>query len=72
MVRTEIEVKIEEYDLDIVVSYTGRVREDTAFNIFHEDTIKIGSVMVDVNPLNIEKLVELSEYLARVEEYLSE
>ncbi len=96
MVRTEIEAKIEEYaldmlindvvltgsrcrgfenetsDLDVVVSYTGRVREDAVFNIFHEDIMEIGGVVVDVNPINTEKSGELSEYLVRVEGYLSD
>lgn len=58
-------------DLDIVVSYTGRVRADTAFNIFHEDIMEIGDVAVDINPVNVEKSGELSEYLVSVEEYLS-
>ena len=95
MVRTEIEAKIEEYaldmlindvvlagsrcrglesdssDLDIVVSYTGSVREYAVFNIFHEDIMEIGGVVVDINPINTEKSEELSDYLMRVEEYLS-
>ena len=60
------------YDLDIVVAYPGSVREDRAFNIFHEDIMKIGGVVVDINPINTEKSVELSEYLIRGEAYLSE
>lgn len=59
-------------DLDIVVAYTGSVREDTAFNIFHEGTMKIGGVVVDINPINTDKSGKLSEYLVRGEEYLSE
>jgi len=59
-------------DLDIVVTYTGSVREDTAFNIFHEDMMKIGGVEVDINPINTDKSGKLSEYLVREEEYLSE
>lgn len=61
----------ESSDLDIVVSYTGRVKEDTVFNIFHEDIMKIGGVVVDINPINTEKSGEVSEYLVSVEEYLS-
>lgn len=59
-------------DLDIVVTYTGSVREDNAFNIFHEDMMKIGGVEVDINPINTDKSGKLSEYLVREEEYLSE
>lgn len=59
-------------DLDVVVSYTGRVREDAAFNIFHEDIMEIGGVVVDINPINTEKSGELSDCLRGVEKYLSE
>lgn len=58
-------------DLDVVVEYKGNVREDTFFDILHEDRIEIGSVQVDINPITEEKSGTLESYLPEVEEYLN-
>ena len=42
-------------DLDVVVYYSGVMREDSAFNIFNDDSYRlyINGIMVDINTVNI-------------------
>ena len=62
----------DESDFDVVLSYFGRVREDTLFNILNEERMTIGGLEIDINPLNTENTGNLSDYLLGVEKYLSE
>ena len=57
-------------DLDVVLEYKGNVREDTFFDILHEDTMKIGGVEVDINPITEGKTGTLESYLTQIENYL--
>lgn len=57
-------------DLDIILSYSGRIREDVLFDILHADGIWIGDVEVDINPISEGKTGTLTEYLPGVEAYL--
>ncbi len=57
-------------DLDVVVEYKGREREDDLFNAFNEDGFMIGGVKVDINPITEGKTGTLAEYLPGVEAYL--
>lgn len=59
-------------DLDVVVEYRGREREDDLFNAFNEDGFKIGGVKVDINPITEGKSGTLGTYLPGVEAYLEE
>ena len=59
-------------DLDMVLEYKGNVREDTFFDILHEDGMEIGGVKVDINPITEGKTGTLESYLPAVEEYLSQ
>ena len=59
-------------DLDMVVEYISDEREDDMFNLLHEDNLKIGAVMVDINPITKYKTGTLEEYLPGVEKYLEE
>lgn len=58
-------------DLDVVVEYKGREREDNLFNAFNEDGIMIGGINVDINPITEGKTGTLATYLPRVECYLA-
>lgn len=59
-------------DLDFVVEFSGDVREDHLFNIFHDDILEIGGVTVDINPITECKTGTLEEYLQRMEkEYIN-
>ena len=42
-------------DLDVAVEFTGSEREDTLFEIFHEDSFTVDGVKVDINPIKAEK-----------------
>ena len=57
-------------DLDVVVEYKGDIREDTFFDILHEDGMEICGVQVDINPITEGKSGTLESYLPGVEEYL--
>lgn len=59
-------------DLDVVLEYKGSIREDTFFEILHEDGMEIGGVKVDINPITEGKTGTLEEYLPGVEKYLEE
>ena len=54
----------------MVVEYKGDIREDTFFDILHEDGMEICGVQVDINPITEGKSGTLESYLPGVEEYL--
>lgn len=57
-------------DLDFIVFYEGKVREDALFNIFCECDLTIAGVQVDINPIVIEKSIVMAEFLSEVDKYL--
>ena len=57
-------------DIDIVVEYTGSMREDDAFDMFARRRIYIGGHRVDVNPIRAEDTGTLDTYLPKAEKYL--
>ena len=59
-------------DIDVVVSYSGDLKEDAFFNTLHEGGLKIAGILVDINPISMEKTGTLEEYLKSAEEYLDE
>ncbi|MEY8483568.1 YodL domain-containing protein [Lachnospiraceae bacterium 48-21] len=59
-------------DIDVVVSYSGSLREDAFFNALHEDGLEIAGIPVDMNPISTEKTGTLEEYLENAEKYLDE
>jgi predicted nucleotidyltransferase len=59
-------------DVDVVVEYTGGIREDNFFDMLHEDGLYIGGVSVDINPITEGKTGTLETYLPTVEAYLQE
>ena len=44
-------------DLDVVIYYSGNMKEDGAFNLFNDDSYRlyIDDVMVDINPKKVYK-----------------
>ena len=61
-------------DLDVVVEYSGRLREDDFFNILHSETedggaFEINGVEIDVNPIRKEETGTLEDYLKKSDEY---
>ena len=52
-------------DLDILVEYEGRMREDDAFNALHYEPIYIEDIPVDINPIREEESGTTEEWLDR-------
>ena len=64
----------EDSDLDVVVFYTGSIREDSLFNILHEEDFIFENVIVDINPVHVsnsisKQLKEIEDYKKRSREY---
>ncbi len=59
-------------DLDVVVELATDEREDDLFHLFNEDSLHIGEVEVDINPITEQRTGTLATYLPQVEEYLEE
>ena len=59
-------------DIDVVISYSGDLKEDVFFNALHEGDFKIAGIPVDINPISAEQTGTLEEYLERAGKYLDE
>ncbi len=59
-------------DIDVVVSYSGDLKEDAFFNALHEGGLKIAGIPVDINPISAEQTGTLEEYMENAKEYLDE
>jgi antirestriction protein ArdC len=59
-------------DIDVVVSYSGNLKEDAFFNVLHEDGLKVAGILIDINPISVEKTGTLEEYLESADKYLDE
>lgn len=57
-------------DVDVVVSYTGNIREDDFFNVLHEDGMEIAGLSLDIDPISTEKTGTLEEFMKDAEKYL--
>lgn len=68
--RTREGLYQEDSDIDVVISYTGNIREDSFFNILNEGGLKIAGFPVDMNPISMEKTGTLGQYLENAEKYL--
>lgn len=58
-------------DLDVLVEYEGRMREDDAFNALHDDPIYIEDIKVDINPIRKEESGTTEEWLEKSNRYLA-
>lgn len=58
-------------DLDVVVEYSGDIREDDMFNALNgeEDALSIEGIKVDINPIRKEETGDLQDYMKQSEEY---
>ena len=57
----------EDSDLDVLVQYSGDVREDDAFNILNEEPLYIDGVLVDINPITKGKSGTIDQFIKRNE-----
>ena len=46
-------------DVDVVLSYTGNIREEFFFNALHEDGMGIAGLTLDINPVSAERTCSL-------------
>lgn len=58
-------------DLDVVVEYSGDIREDDMFNALNgeEDALSINGIKVDINPIRKEETGDLQGYMKQSEKY---
>lgn len=58
-------------DLDVVVEYSGDIREDDMFNALNgeENALSIEGIKVDINPIRKEETGDLQDYMKQSEEY---
>ena len=61
----------EDSDLDVLLEYKGKAREDGLFNILNddEDQLFIEGIPVDINPITEAKSGTIAEFLARNADY---
>lgn len=57
-------------DLDVILEFNGKIREDDLFEILHEDCFEIEGMIVDINPIKAEKSGTVKEYLSRLEKMI--
>lgn len=70
--RTREGLYTESSDVDVVLSYTGDIREDDFFNALHESGISVAGLMLDINPISADRNQTLDEYMKTAEAYLDE
>lgn len=68
--RSRDGIYTEKSDLDVVVSYSGEVREDAFFNMLHAEKFQIAGLDVDISPISTEKTGTLEDYLEQADKYL--
>lgn len=68
--RTREDLYNDGSDVDVVLSYTGNIREDDFFSALHEEGMEMVGLPLDINPISTEKTGTLQEYLEQAEKYL--
>lgn len=68
--RTRAGLYHDNSDIDVVISYTGNIHEDSFFNVLHEDGMKIAGLPLDINPISAEKTGTLEEFMENAGQYL--
>ena len=68
--RTRAGLYHDNSDIDVVLSYTGNIHEDSFFNVLHEDGMKIAGLPLDINPISAEKTGTLEEFMENAGQYL--
>lgn len=52
----------------IKLEHKGSAREDTVFNILHEEHFEVNNVLVDINPIKATCSGTIDEYLSRCDD----
>lgn len=56
-------------DLDVVVEFSGKEREDHCFNLFNEEALFIEGIKIDINPITRFKTGDINRFLEKSREY---
>ena len=63
----------ESSDLDVVLYYKGKMKEDSLFNILHDDEYKdifvYDDIEIDINPIHDEETGSLKSYIEKDKNY---
>lgn len=59
-------------DIDVVIEVDFLIKEDSLFNVLHEELLDIDGITVDINPIRAEETGTLETYLPSAESYLSQ
>lgn len=64
----------ENSDIDVLVQYSGSMREDDAFNMFHDEGLVLvdkngREVEIDINPINVDQSGTIDEKLEQMGDY---
>ena len=62
----------EDSDLDVVVEYRGKERENDVFNLLHDEPFEIDGVTIDINPIRAEESGTLAKYMEKSAKYDAE
>lgn len=57
-------------DVDVVLSYTGNLKEDAFSNSLNEYGLSVAGLKIDINPIAVEQSGTLRKYMERAEMYL--
>ncbi len=68
--RSRQDLYREDYNLDVVLSYKGDIREDSFFNALNESGIAMAGIKVDINPI-AEERITLAEYIKDLKNILT-
>lgn len=68
--RTEEGLYREDSDIDIVLSYSGNIREDDFFNMLYKKGMSIAGLPVDINPIDENKTGPLAAFMEKSKKYL--
>ena len=59
-------------DLDVVLFYTGNIREDDFFSALHKAGMAIAGLPLDITPASENRTCTMEEYMKNAEEYLDD
>ena len=59
-------------DIDVVLEVDSDLKEDTLFNIIHEEALTLEGYTIDINPIKADETGTLETYLPTAEAYLAD
>lgn len=59
-------------DLDVVLFYTGNIREDDFFSALHKAGMAIAGIPLDITPVSENRTCTMEEYMKNAEKYLDD